>query len=328
MARPIPEAAPVTRARTERANPREIMSAVRLAAAMPEPEAASWVRAERRGRALLVTLDHPPVNVLSAPVLEGLVAALDKAEDDPEVRAVVLASAAEKAFAAGADIREMASLSPREAHRHGSRGQRVTRRIERLPLPVLAAVHGVCLGGGCEIALACDLIVASEDATFGQPEIQLGVMPGWGGTQRLPRRIGPVRARSWIYTGRPVPARQALAEGLVERVVPRSELLATTLALAEELGDKPPLALAAAKYAILRATHPALDDGLAYELDLWSRLFGTEGQRKGMEAFLAKRPAPATDRGDWSTASEGFPWAGRTEPGSGRKRDMGVGRSR
>ena len=277
----------------------------------------------------MLTLDHPPVNVLSVEVLAALAERLRSAESDPEVRAVVLASAAEKAFAAGANIREMAPMDPEGARRHGSRGQSVTRQIERLPVPVIAAVHGVCFGGGCEIALACDFVIASEDATFGQPEINLGIMPGWGGTRRLPRRVGLGRARRWILTGRPVPASRAEAEGWVERVVPRSELLSAALDLAGELSLKPPVALAAAKYALLHATDPDVDEGLAYELDLWSRLFGTPGQKEGMQAFLEKRPLPETSRKEWSEVSKGFPWAtGPTPPTGGkRKRPGASGRS-
>ncbi|EQD26908.1 3-hydroxybutyryl-CoA dehydratase [mine drainage metagenome] len=179
-----------------------------------------------------MTIDHPPVNVLGREVLDALVYRLDEAEADPEVRAVVLASASDRAFAAGANIREMAPMGPAEAHDHGERGQGTTLRIERLPLPVIAAVNGVCLGGGCEIALACDFIIASDDASFGQPEINLGVMPGWGGTRRLPRRIGPAAARRWIMTGRSVSAKEAHAQGLVDQIVPRTDLLSTALALA------------------------------------------------------------------------------------------------
>ncbi|MGA8302401.1 MAG: enoyl-CoA hydratase-related protein [Thermoplasmata archaeon] len=271
--------------------------------------APDLVRAARIDRTLVLTIDHPPVNVLSRRVLEALETRLAEAEEDPEVRTVVLTSAAEKAFAAGANIREMASMGPAEAFDHGGRGQAVTRRIERLPLPVIAAVHGVCLGGGCEIALACDFIIASSDAQFGQPEINLGVMPGWGGTRRLPRRIGAARARRWIFTGRSVSADVAEAEGLVDRVVPRSELLSTALALSDELAGKPALALAAAKFAILNALDPEIDRGLAYELDLWARLFGTQGQREGMNAFLSKQVPPARSRADWGRESVGFPWA-------------------
>ncbi len=282
------------------------------------------VRSARIGRTLVLTLDHPPVNVLSRLVLDALTSRLDEAEGDAEVRAVVLASAAEKAFAAGANIREMAPMGPREAFEHGGRGQAVTRRIERLPLPVIAAVNGVCLGGGCEIALACDFIIASTDAQFGQPEINLGVMPGWGGTRRLPRRIGAAQARRWILTGRSVPAEAAERAGLVEQVVPRSELLATALSLAEELATKPPLAVAAAKYALLNALDPEIDRGLVYELDLWARLFGTVDQKEGMSAFLTKTVAAPRSRENWEQRSAGFPWAkGYDSPKSIGKRKKG-----
>jgi enoyl-CoA hydratase len=288
--------------------------------------APDLVRAARIDRTLVLTIDHPPVNVLSRLVLAALESRLNEAENDPEVRCVVITSASEKAFAAGANIREMAPMGPTEAFDHGGHGQAVTRRIERLPLPVIAAVHGVCLGGGCEIALACDFIIASSDAQFGQPEINLGVMPGWGGTRRLPRRIGAARARRWIFTGRAVPAEVAEEEGLVDRVVPRSELLSTALALADELAGKPALALAAAKFAILNALDPEVDRGLTYELDLWARLFGTQGQREGMNAFLAKQVPSARSRADWERESVGFPWAkGPTsEPSIGKRKNTEV----
>ena len=277
----------------------------------------------------MLTLDSPPVNVLSRPLIEALSARLSEAEADPEARTVVIRSAFEKSFAAGAKIREMSDLNPDRARVHGGRGQAITRQIERLPLPVLAAVRGVALGGGCEICLACDFIIASEDAQFGQPEINLGVMPGWGGTRRLPRRIGPARARRWIMTGRSVPASEAFAQGLVDRVVPPAEVLSAALALAEELASKPPIALAAAKYAVLGAIDPAIDLGLAHELDLWSRLFGTEGQREGMRAFLEKRPPPPpTARRDWEAASVGLPWETDVARRSKGKRHKGETKTR
>lgn len=287
---------------------------------MPPGPSTSVVRWEHRGRTLVLTIDHPPVNVLSREVLDALSTRLEEAEADPEVHVVVLASAAATAFAAGANIREMASMGPTEARVHGARGQGITRQIERLPLPVIAAVHGVCLGGGCEIAIACDFIVASEDALFGQPEIGLGVIPGWGGTRRLPRRIGAARARRWIFTGRPVVASEALAAGLVDRIVPRAELLPSALALAGELAGKSPVALAAAKYALLRSIDPERDAGLDFELDLWARLFGTPGQSEGMRAFLEKRPPAEASRRNWEEASRGFPWSRRPVGRRGGKR--------
>jgi len=247
------------------------------------------VRLERRGPVALLTLDAPPVNVLSAPVLDALVRRLEEVRADGSVRAVVLASASPKAFAAGANIREMAPLGPAEARAHGARGQGATTAIERLPVPVIAAVNGVCLGGGCEIVLACDFIFASPDATFGQPEVNLGVMPGWGGTQRLPRRVGTAQARYWIYTGRSVSAVEALEQGVVLRVVPREALVDQALALAQELAGKPADALAAAKYSVQFAVDRGLTIGLAYELRRWEALFATADQKEGMRAFLEKR---------------------------------------
>jgi len=276
--------------------------------------AKTLVREERRGPTLLLTLDNPPVNVLSAPLVDALSRALEAAKADLGARAVVIASAAEKAWGAGANIREMRDLDPAAARVHGGRGQALTRRIERLPLPVIAAVHGICLGGGLEVALACDFVLASDDAQFGQPEINLGVMPGWGGTRRLPRRVGARLARRWILTGRPATAKEAEAAGLIDALVPRGELLPTALALAAELASKPPLAVAAAKYALLEAIDPEVDDGLAYELDLWSRLFGSEGQREGMAAFLEKRPRPELGRSRWKEESVGLPWAEGAPP--------------
>jgi enoyl-CoA hydratase len=282
---------------------------------MPETRPKELVRREQRGAVALVTIDHPPVNVLSAAVLNDLSERLSEVEGEPAARVVVLQGAAPKAFAAGANIREMAPMGPAEAHVHGGRGQAVTTQIEALPLPVIAAVHGSCLGGGTEIALACDFIVASDDAVFGQPEINLGVMPGWGGTQRLPGRIGAARAREWIYLGHPIPASRAFEQGLVHEVVPRAELDAAAFRLATQLSGKSALGLAAAKYAISRAVHPALAQGLSFELSMWQQLFGTPDQRAGMAAFLEKKAWTPVDRSEWSRASEGFPWGPTRERG-------------
>jgi len=221
---------------------------------------------------------------MNAPSISGRRASLE-----------ALASASSKAFGAGANIKEMADLGPSEAKRHGSRGQAATVALERLPMPVIAAVNGSALGGGCELALACDLVIASEDARFGQPEINLGLMPGWGGTQRLPRWIGPSQARYWIMTGRSVSAKEAEAMGLVLKVVPPAELLSSALSLSEELAGKSATALAAAKFAVNHAIAPGADAALAFELELWHGLFATPDQKEGMKAFLEKRSwTPAT----------------------------------
>ncbi|MGA7922625.1 MAG: enoyl-CoA hydratase-related protein [Thermoplasmata archaeon] len=278
---------------------------------MRDPEKGSLVRMEKRGAIGIVWLDHPPVNVLSGSVLDQLSARLDDLEADLTVRSVVLASAVERTFAAGANILEMSEMGPREAQIHGAKGQAVTRRLERLPLPVIAAVHGGCFGGGCEIVEACDFVFASDDAVFGQTEVNLGIMPGWGGTQRLPLRIPPQEARAWVYTGKKVAAPEALTCGLVFRVVPRDQLLAEALRFATELAGKSPLALAAAKFAMNQAIDPDFDHRLAAELSIWERMFGTLDQREGMRAFLEKRPFVPSDRTMWESQSRGFPWARR-----------------
>jgi enoyl-CoA hydratase len=266
------------------------------------------VRYRRAGAVAHLVIDHPPVNVLTSEVLDDLERAIGAAEADAGARVIVLESAQPKAFAAGADIRSMAAMGPEESRRHGRRGQAATERIERSPLPVIAAVHGSCLGGGTEIVLACDLVIASDDAIFGQPEIRLGVMPGWGGTQRLPRRVGAARAREWVLTGRSVPASAARDQGLVLEVVPRAELAAAATRLAEELAQLPSTALAAAKYALHRGIDRGLSEGLAFELDLWHRLFATDDQKEGMRAFLEKRPMRPAERRPGPGARHGFPW--------------------
>lgn len=285
------------------------------------------VRIERRGPIAILWIDSPPVNVLSTPVLEAMLQRLGEVDQDSSVRVVVLASALERAFAAGADLRSMAPMAPAEARVHGRRGQSVTRAIERLPVPVIAAVGGSCLGGGCELILACDFVFASEAAVFGQPEVRLGIFPGWGGTRRLPRRIGLARARDWILTGRSIPAREALAAGLVHRVVSNQELLPEALRLSEEFAQRAPLALAAAKKAVNHAIDPAIDPGLEFELSLWAGLFGTPDQREGMRAFLEKRPPKFLGRDQRSVSKVEHqrttaPRArtGDVRPSSGRKK--------
>lgn len=280
--------------------------------------AGELVRLQRNGPVIWIELASPPVNVLSATVLDALAARLDEVERDPEARVVVLASASEKAFAAGANIKEMVGLDPSAAERHATRGQGVADRIEQLSVPVIAAVHGVCLGGGCEIALACDVIVASEDATFGQPEIQLGVMPGWGGTQRLPRRVGAAQARWWILSGRPASAQEAMEQGLVLRVVPRAELRSAAEAMANEIAGKPAAALQAAKRALNVAIDRGITDGLQYEKALWSNLFGTPDQREGMQAFLDKRP-PRFSSKRAATAQSKDPSSDGVQPGGSER---------
>lgn len=275
------------------------------------PKESPRVRRERTGPVAVLTVSSPPLNILSADLLRELSSNLAAAVADSKVRAIILTSGLEKGFAAGAGIREMATMGSRQADVHGALGQALTRQIETCPLPVIAAIHGICVGGGTEIAASCDFVIASDDAKFGQPEINLGVMPGWGGTQRLPRRIGAQQARLWILTGRSIDAKQAYEHGLVWKLVPRAELVPEAMKLAAELGQKPPIALAAAKFAINDAIDRAELHGLAFERRLWSQLFGTPDQREGMTAFLEKRPPVFWGRDDWNRDSQGFPWAPR-----------------
>ncbi len=236
----------------------------------------------------LVTLDRPRVlNALDFALLAELVEALEVLDHDPTCRAIVITGAGERAFAAGADIRELTVQTPATllADDHFHRWE----RIKRIRKPLIAAVRGFALGGGCELAMTCDLLVAGEDAQFGQPEIKLGVMPGAGGTQRLTRAIGKARAMEMVLTGRTMNAREAEAHGLVTRVVPSEKTVASALELAASIAAMPPLAVIAAKEAVNRAEELPLEAGLEFERRNFYLLFATEDQREGMAAFTDKR---------------------------------------
>jgi enoyl-CoA hydratase len=236
----------------------------------------------------LVTLDRPKVlNALDFALIAELTDALEVLDRDPECRAIVITGSGERAFAAGADIRELAAQTPAtllgddEFHRW--------ERIKRIRTPLVAAVRGFALGGGCELAMTCDLLIAGEGAQFGQPEIKLGVMPGAGGTQRLTRAIGKAKAMELVLTGRTLGAREAEAHGLVTRVVPDDEVVAAALELAATIASMPPLAVIAAKEAVNRAEELGLEAGLEFERRSFYLLFASEDQREGMAAFTEKR---------------------------------------
>ncbi len=235
----------------------------------------------------LVRLHRPQVlNALSSRLLDELVRALDAFEDDPDCRVVVL-TGNDRAFAAGADIQEFTGVSLVEAmagHRAGA-----WERVRRFPKPLVAAVSGYCLGGGWELAMLCDLVVASETARFGQPEINLGIIPGAGGTQRLPRLVGKHRAMELVLTGRQLTAQEAYTWGVVNRVCPVETYLQEALALAREVAQKAPIAARLAKEAVLRSMDTSLDVGLDYERKLSALAFGTEDRQEGVRAFLEKR---------------------------------------
>jgi enoyl-CoA hydratase len=243
---------------------------------------------EDRGYVRLLRLNRPSVlNALNSDLMDALAAALEAAARDAGVRCVVL-TGSDQAFAAGADIAEMRDKTPQDM----LDSAQLTRwdAIRGFPKPLVGAVSGWVLGGGLELALCCDFLVASETARFGQPEVQIGVMPGAGGTQRLPRIIGPSRALEVILTGRRLTADEALAWGLVNYVAPVEAYLDHALALAEKVAQGPPVAVRLAKEAVWFGQQASLAEGLRHERRLFALLFATEDQREGMAAFLEKRP--------------------------------------
>jgi enoyl-CoA hydratase len=260
---------------------------VRVAFAAPAP--ASAAPASVLPGVALVTLDRPEaLNALSFDLLDALATALESLDADPTCRAIVITGSGDRAFAAGADIRELARQTPASLTAGGRFG--AWDRVAAIGLPLIAAVRGFALGGGCELAMACDLIVAADDATFGQPEIRIGVMPGAGGTQRLTRAIGKAKAMEVILTGRIITAQEADAHGLITKVVPAEATVDAALELAGRIASMPTLAVRAAKAAILDAAERSLGDGLAREREAFFRLFDTEDQAEGMAAFMEKRP--------------------------------------
>ncbi len=242
-------------------------------------------------RVAVITIDRPHVlNALNSDTLDELQAVLDELSTDPSVGAIVLTGAGERSFVAGADIRQFQELSSAvEASRFALRGQAVLNAIESLAKPVIAAVNGYALGGGCELAMACDIRLAADVARFGQPEINLGMIPGYGGTQRLARLVGRGGAELLCLTGDPIDAAEALRLGLVDRVFPAADLLDEARALALKLCSKPPVALALIKQAIRVGLEGSLAEGLAYEAAQFGLAFDTQDRQEGVAAFLEKR---------------------------------------
>ena len=247
----------------------------------------SVVLTEDRGPVRVLRLNRPEVlNALNSQLMEALAEALRAAASDGAVRAVVL-TGNDRAFAAGADIAEMQNKTP--AQMLDSSQMTRWEAIAAFPKPLIGAVSGWVLGGGLELAMCCDFLVASETARFGQPEVQIGVMPGAGGTQRLPRLIGKARAMELVLTGRRITADEALAWGLVNHVVPQEAYLEEAVQLATGVANGPPVAVRLAKESILFGQNASLADGLRHERRLFALLFGTEDQQEGMRAFLEKR---------------------------------------
>ena len=237
-------------------------------------------------------LDRPKMNALNQQVAREIGEAVDSAAGNDDVRALVVWGG-ERIFAAGADIKEMADLDAVEMYRYIGRFQDVFTRLEQLPVVTIAAVNGYALGGGCELALACDLRVCAEDARLGQPEILLGVIPGAGGTQRLPRLVGTGRAKELIYSGRMVESAEALSIGLVNEVVPAAEVYPAAVAMAERYAAGPTVALMAAKQAIQNGMDAGIATGLMIERQGFAALFASEDQKTGMESFVEHGPGKA-----------------------------------
>lgn len=249
------------------------------------------------GPLLTLTVNRPKVlNALNEQVLDELYAALKHASEQAELRAIIVTGAGDRAFVAGADIAAMANLESPAALELAKKGHRVGELMARLPQPVIAAVNGFALGGGMELAMACDVIYASTKAKFGQPEVNIGVMPGFGGTQRLPRRVSLSAAAEILYGGDPIGAEDALRLGLVAAVVAPEELLDKARALGRKIATRAPRAIAATKAALHAALELPLSLGNQLEQRLFSELFATQDQKEGMGAFLAKRPPAYTGK--------------------------------
>ncbi len=248
------------------------------------------VRTERRGYVVVVTVDNPPVNALHPDVAAAIGVRCREAADDPDVRAIVITGAGEKHFIAGGDIDFIQSLDPYAAERYVFGVQGMQDSLGLLPQPVIAALNGTTLGGGLELAMACDIRIAEEHAIFGQPEVSLGIIPGAGGTQNLPRLVPIGRAKKLLFTGERISADEALSIGLVDEVVPRGTGLERAVQLGETIARNAPIAVAAAKRAVNVGLQTGLVDGHRVEGSLFAPLTQTEDFKEGTRAFLEKRP--------------------------------------
>lgn len=248
-----------------------------------------YLHLEKEGHIGIITVNRPEVlNALNSEVLKEVKRAFAYMEEDDEVRVVIITGAGEKAFVAGADIKEMQPLNAVEGRNFGRLGQEVFRFIEMMEKPVIAAVNGFALGGGCELAMAADIRLASEKAKFGQPEVTLGIIPGFGGTQRLSRLIGEGRAMELILTGRMINAEEALRIGLVNAVYPADKLMEEAKKMAEIIAKNAPLAVRFAKAAVNKGLQTDIDTAMSIEADLFGLCFATDDQKKGMQAFINK----------------------------------------
>lgn len=249
---------------------------------------------EQDGAVAVITINNPPANALSVKVSEQLEECFREIENEEAVRAVVITGAGERFFMAGADISEFPALTRSEAgyvSRQANRAHEIFKYIDFFPKPVIAAVQGMALGGGCELVLCCDFCIASVNAQFGLPEIKLGLFPGGGGTQRLPRRIGELRAKELMFTGKFINAKEAVQIGLINEAVAADEVLNRAMKKAAELAEQPAVSIRLIKQCVDRGLEVSLEEGLRIEADLFEQVFRTEDVREGVTAFMEKREA-------------------------------------
>ncbi|MBR4906779.1 MAG: enoyl-CoA hydratase/isomerase family protein [Clostridia bacterium] len=245
---------------------------------------------EKKGNVAIALINRPKaLNALNSEVLNDLNTMIDEINADPGIRVLILTGSGEKAFVAGADIGEMSTLTKAEGEAFGKKGNDVFRKLETMPIPVIAAVNGYALGGGCELSMACDIRICAETAVFGQPETGLGITPGFGGTQRLARLVGPGMAKQLIYSARNIKADEALRIGLVNAVYPAEELMPAAEKLAETIAKNAPIAVRSCKQAINEGLELPMDEAIVLEEKLFGSCFETEDQKEGMGAFLEKR---------------------------------------
>ena len=250
----------------------------------------STLMIEKKEHVCILTINRPDaLNALNSTTLTELTEAIDDLERDMSIRVVILTGAG-RAFVAGADIKEMTEMTPVEAKEFSAKGHDLLQKIEKSRLPFLAAVNGHALGGGCELMMACDFAIAAHQAKIGQPEINLGVIPGFGGTQRLPRLVGPARAKELLYTGKIIDAVEAQTLGLVNRVTEGSQLLEETLKIAFVIASKSPLTISWLKQTVNEGMMIDLETACSLEKTIFSLCFSTHDQKEGMKAFLEKRP--------------------------------------
>ena len=247
------------------------------------------IRYEKQENIGIITIDRPEaLNALNSTVILELIDVIGQVEQDGELRALIITGEG-RSFVAGADIGEQCPMDLTAGRNWGRRGSALMRRIEKLEIPTIAAVNGFALGGGCELAMACDIIVASEKAKFGQPEVTLGITPGFSGSQRLPRRVGVAKAKELIFSGKMIDAQQAKEIGLVNAVYAPEELLNGAIAMAKSFTANAPIAVKYSKACIDRGMQMDIDDGIALENELFAMCFATADQKEGMSAFVEKR---------------------------------------